>query len=399
MALAVAAMLVRALRRGPLALQQAAEFDRRVYRDQLREIERDKARGVIGPDEAQRLHTEVARRLLEADRAVSGGSAEVVQTGPHSPLILAAVALVIAAGFGIYVQLGAPGTLDQPMTERLKRAEDWRATRPDQAKTEASLPPQPPPENVTAEFRELVERLRVAVAKRPDDLQGHILLARNEANLGNFRAAYMAQERVIALKGDAATVEDQLMQATLMIQAAGGQVSPEAEAIFSAVLQREPGNETALFFGGIVNLQVGRADLAFRLWKTLVETAPANSRWLADVRPRMAELAELAGVRYTLPDAPLPGPGPDADDIEAAESMSPQARQAMIRGMVEGLNDRLATEGGSAAEWARLIAALANLGESGRARAIWQEAQKTFAGREAELAIIRTAAQTAGVAE
>ncbi|MFT7059474.1 MAG: cytochrome c-type biogenesis protein CcmH, partial [Pseudorhodobacter sp.] len=47
MALAVAAMLILALRRSPQVLEQAAQFDRQVYRDQLREIERDLARSVI----------------------------------------------------------------------------------------------------------------------------------------------------------------------------------------------------------------------------------------------------------------------------------------------------------------------------------------------------------------
>jgi cytochrome c-type biogenesis protein CcmH len=396
-ALVVVAVLIKALRQAPSDLHEAAEFDRQVYRDQLREIERDKARGVIGPDEAQRLHSEVARRLLEADRALSSGSRETVKTGPNSAVTVVCVALVVAAGFGLYQYLGAPGTPDQPLTQRLKLAEEGRADRPTQAEVEASLPPQPPLENVAPEFEGLVQKLRDAVAGRPDDLQGQLLLARNEANLGNFAAAYKAQERVIALKGDSATIDDKLMQATLMIQAAGGKVSPEAEAIFRAVLNLAPENDTALFFGGIVNMQVGRADVAFGLWKKLVETAPADSRWLTEVRPRMAELADLAGVRYSLPESTLPGPS--AEDMQAAEGMSPEDRQAMIRGMVEGLNDRLATEGGTAEEWARLIVALANLDEADRARAIWQEAQTNFAGREAELATIRVAAQTAGLTE
>ena len=37
--------------------------------------------------------------------------------------------------------------------------------------------------------------------------------------------------------------------------------------------------------------------------------------------------------------------------------------------MVEGLAERLASEGGSAEEWARLIFALAQLGDADRARA------------------------------
>ena len=71
----------------------------------------------------------------------------------------------------------------------------------------------------------------------------------------------------------------------------------------------------------------------------------------------------------------------------------------MIRGMVEQLSDRLASEGGPAADWARLITSLGVLGEGERAKAILAEAEGRFAGRDADLAVIRAAAVQAGVAE
>ena len=40
-----------------------------IYKDQLSEIERDKARGTLTADEAKRLRTEVSRRILAADDA------------------------------------------------------------------------------------------------------------------------------------------------------------------------------------------------------------------------------------------------------------------------------------------------------------------------------------------
>jgi cytochrome c-type biogenesis protein CcmH len=78
--------------------------------------------------------------------------------------------------------------------------------------------------------------------------------------------------------------------------------------------------------------------------------------------------------------------------------MTPEERMDMIRGMVAGLSDRLATEGGSPDEWARLIRAYGVLGETDRAAAIWAEAQQVFPVEEA-IAPIREAARAAGVAE
>lgn len=391
--LVVAAIFIKALRREAPGDDGAAALDANVYRDQLREIDRDLTRGVVVEDEAKRLRSEVARRLLAADRA---GAAPVIgRTGPSSILVIAALALVIAAGFGGYAILGQPGYGDLPLKTRIQVAEERRAARSDQAALEAALPPRPPLQAVDPDFLILVEKLREAVLKRPDDLQGQTLLARNEANLGNLTAAYKAQARVIELKGADATEVDLLTQATLMVQAADGQVSPEAEALFARVLARNPKNDTALFFTGIVNIQVGRYDLAFRYWREVIETAPENSPWKPEVRAQILGLAEMAGVRYQLPEQTGLS-GPSADDVQAAQDMTPQERQEMIRGMVEGLNDRLASEGGTAEEWARLIGALANLGETDRAQAIWGEAQKVFAGR-AELSFIKQAAVLAGL--
>ncbi|WP_022704532.1 c-type cytochrome biogenesis protein CcmI [Pseudorhodobacter ferrugineus] len=397
--LAVAVILLRAIRQNVDSTLAPEAFDQRVYRDQLAEIERDQARGIIAEDEIKRLRSEVARRLLATDRVEA--VAEVSKSGPRSVWVLGTVALVLAAGFGGYAWLGQPGYGDLPLKARIIIAEERRAERRDQAVLEAALPARPALEAVDPAFVELVEKLRAAVANRPDDLQGQMLLARNEANLGNLTAAYRAQERVLAIKGAEATDADLLTQATLMVQAADGQVSPEAEALFQSVLARSPDNDTALFFTGIVNMQVGRYDLAFAYWKRLQDTAPADSPWRAEVAARMVALAEVAGVKYQPPAASMAPalPGPDADAVAAAQDMSPEERQAMIRGMVEGLNDRLATEGGSAEEWARLITALANLGEKDRAAAIYAEAQKTFAGRTVELSGLRQAAVEAGVGQ
>ncbi len=399
-ALVVVAIMIRALRREVPEAVAHAVFDSQVYRDQLREIERDLGRGVIAEEEADRLRSEVARRLLAADRAEA--SPMNVSAGPASAVVVAVLALIVAAGFGGYAVLGQPGYSDLPLKKRIAVAEDHRANRPGQAGLEAALPPRPALQTADPEFLTLVEKLRDAVANRPDDLQGQQLLARNEANLGNMAAAYKAQERVIAIKGDDATEGDLLTQATLMIQAADGQVSPEAEAILAKVLAGNPKNDTALFFAGIVNMQVGRYDLAFLYWRQVIDSAPENSPWKAEVRARIESLAEVAGARYELPAATVAEAGgalrgPSAEDMQAAQDMTPEERQAMIRSMVEGLNDRLATEGGTAEEWARLITALANLGEETRAGAIWAEAQNNFAGREAELGIINAAAAQAGI--
>ena len=70
-------------------------FDAAVYRDQLGEIDSDRARGLIGGEEAEAARVEVARRLLaadstarSADRAKPGGTRAVSYTHLTLPTIL-----------------------------------------------------------------------------------------------------------------------------------------------------------------------------------------------------------------------------------------------------------------------------------------------------------------------
>jgi len=123
-----------------------------------------------------------------------------------------------------------------------------------------------------------VERLRKAMADRPDDPRGFQLLAENEAALGNFVAAYQAQARLIALKGDTATADDYADYAEMMILAAGGYVSPEAEKALGTALGMDAGNAPALYYIGLMEAQVGRPDRTFAIWRQLLEAAtPCSS--------------------------------------------------------------------------------------------------------------------------
>jgi cytochrome c-type biogenesis protein CcmH len=401
LALCVGLLLVLALIRQQAAEASAAAKDVVVYRDQLAEVDRDLARGVIGAEEAERVRVEVSRRLLAADKAAEGDRSEAA---PRVATLAAAglsVLVVVGGGIGIYFGIGAPGYPDLPLQNRIAAAEAERANRPGQLEVEASLPPgsriELPPAG--EEFTALMQRLRGLVAERPDDLQGHQLLAQNEARLGNFGAAYAAMERVIELKGDAASAQDYVDLADMMILAAGGYVSPEAEAALRAALERDARNGAARYYTGLMLAQTGRPDLAFQLWEQLLQEGPPGAPWIPPIRAQIEDGGRRCRRALRAAAEAPPDRGPTAEDIEAAQEMTPEERMQMIRGMVEGLSDRLANEGGTAEDWARLIGALGVLGDTDQARAIWAEAQTVFAEAPEALDTLRAAAERAGVAE
>ncbi|GAA0301585.1 c-type cytochrome biogenesis protein CcmI [Rhodovulum strictum] len=401
LAAAIAVLLAITLARGRSGDAPAAAYDLQVYRDQLREVERDLARGVITADEAERIRTEVARRVLEADRQLKAQT-----TGTQAPraanLAVGGVLVLLLLGgtWGLYRAVGAPGYPDQPMAARIAEAAEFRATRMRQTEAEETAPPIPVPAP-EPQHMELVERLREAVAERGDDLRGQILLARNEAALGNFAAAHAAQARVIDLKQGRATAEDYATRADMMVLAAGGYVSPEAKAVLEEALNRDPRNGLALYYWGLMHIQTGRPDIAFRVWRELLTVSQPDDPWLGPVHAQIRDLAWFAGDDdYTPPPLPQAGTrGPSAEDIEAAADMTPEQRRQMIVGMVANLSDRLARQGGSPEEWAQLIRALGMLGDTEQAGGIWAEAQQVFAPHPQALETVRAAAIAAGVAE
>lgn len=389
MALGAAAALIRPLlRAGPVA---TAAPDLQIYRDQLAEVDRDLARGLIPPDEAARLKTEVSRRLLEADRAAQAAA----PAGSSGRLLLPAalIALALAAAFFAYDRLGAPGYRDLPLKLRISLSEDLRKSRPSQADAVAKLPPAQPAKPDAA-FAELMDKLRAAMKDRPDDPRGLELLAQNEMLLGNFDAALTAQDALIKVKGDSASASDYAAKAEILIRQANGYVSPEAEAVLVQSLQRDPLNEAARFYSGLMFAQIGRPDQAFKLWRPLLEQGSPDAPWTDMLRAELPGIAAAAGVDY-MPPAAAPGPG--AADIAAAQDMTPEEQQQMIRGMVDQLSTRLASEGGPATDWARLITSLGVLGELDRAEQIWAEAQTRFADHPEDLSVVENAARQAGL--
>lgn len=394
LALVVSATLGIALLRRGAGDEPAAAYDLRVYRDQLRDVDRDLDRGVIAPGDAERIRAEVSRRILAADNQMRREGDESGQPRNASLIVAVLVGVALIGGsLAIYVQLGAPGYDDQPRAARIAMAEALASDRPSQAEIEAQMPaPQPP--QLEEDYARLLDQLRAKVAERPDDLQGHILLSRHEANIGNYAAARAAQARVMELKGENLTAQDHAEMGELLFLSAGGYVSPEAEAELRAALDIDPTYGPARYYWGLMLVQIGRPDMAFDLWEETLRMGPPDAPWLIPIRGQIEEIAWRAGVSYALPEAPT---GPTREDMEAAGEMSAEDREAMISGMVENLAERLQSEGGAVEEWARLINALAVLGEPGRAQAALERAREDHAGDDAALAALDAAASQAGL--
>ena len=387
-----------------LAEDDPAAYDLQVYRDQLREVDRDLQRGVIGADDAAQLRTEIGRKVLDADRRMGQGGER--GGAAHAVWAVAVLAVILIGAGLIYQRDGAPGMADLPLADRFAAAERSYATRPSQAEAEAqaataNTAPATDAPAPDADFAALMDQLRATVAQRPDDPEGLALLARNEARLGNLAAARKAQERLVEVRGDDASAQDLAELAALMVEQAGGLITAESEALIARALALDPRNPQARYMVGLLHAQNGRPDRTFPIWARLLADGPPDAPWIAPIRATITELAWLAGQPdYQPPEAAMPSlPGPDAEQMAAAEDLTPEERQQFIAGMVQRLESRLATEGGTPEEWARLIGSLVQIGNADHAAAIWSEAQSRFAAYPDALATVTAAAAAAGLTE
>ncbi len=377
-ALLVGLVVVLALLRPLLRMQGDAgeASDVVVYRDQLATLDADVARGVVAPEEAETTRVELSRRLLAAADA-----AERAEAATQAPLagtrVIASLstAFVLVGGTAIYLWLGAPGRPDAPLASRADEAQAIAdmAQRPPQAIAEAMVAARTPEPQVPERDRVLLTQLETVLESRPDDAEGLRLLARTYMQLGYHLEGRQAQDRLVTLLGAEARTEDLSALAEFMIVAAGGYVSPEAEAVLDQTLARDPGDPWAGYYKARAELQSGDRTAAGSRLTALVENASTPDTLRAAAADDLARLL---------------APGPDAEAVAAAGDLDPAAQREMAEGMVAGLAARLADEGGTVAEWQRLIRAYRVLGEVDAAEQAMVDARAAFADDAAALDLL-----------
>jgi len=350
----LALVLLPLLRDGAPAPERAA-FDRAVYRDQLRELERDEARGMIGTAEAATARLEIQRRLLgrTAGAAVRPAPPPIDPArSARSPALALALALLLAGSAGsVYMAAGRPELPGQPLAQRVLDPEE-------------------------VQLRLAVAELGRKVTDEPRNGEAWLLLARASAALGQWTDAVEAYREALALVPATPEIRAAALEATVL--AAGGVVAPASQEGFEGVLAEEPANPIARFYLAAAHAQAGRHDAAIAGWQALAADLPAGVSIRDEVARRVAASARAAGI--AAPPIPPPAEPPDQ-----------AAREEMIRGMVARLAARLEEEPDDADGWQRLGRAYSVMGEQEKAV---QAYARAGALRPDDMAIALAEAQT-----
>lgn len=326
-----------------------------VYRDQLDEIERDRRAGLIADSEAEAARIEISRRLLAA--ADSAGKTDAkAAIAPiwrkRAAALVALILLPLLAG-ALYIRLGSPQLPGAPLAGRLDA----------------------PLENRSIES--MVAQVEAHLEKNPNDGQGWQVVAPVYMRMGRFNDAVRARANTIRLLGTSADREADLGEA--QVAAANGVVTADAKATFDRALKADAGNIKAQYFTGLAAEQDGRPEEAARVWRAMLAKAPANAPYRTLIQRSLARVEPKAPA--VEPNAPPQGP--TQDDMAAAQQLTPEQRQEMIRGMVNRLAERLKTDASDFEGWLRLVRAYAVMGDKDKAREAAQSARGAI-GDDAE---------------
>ena len=115
--------LALAMLLAPLFLRRSGPASREiynlaVYRDQLAEVERDVARGVLAPEHAEAARAEIARRILALKPAEAGADPNPAGPMGSRAALTVAILLLPVAAMMLYWRLGSPSLPDRPFAAR-----------------------------------------------------------------------------------------------------------------------------------------------------------------------------------------------------------------------------------------------------------------------------------------
>ena len=302
----------------------------RVYRDQLKELDRDKADGRISAGEADAARAEIARRLIAADSKARARSERSDNDGGVAARRLIAVLALLGIpilALSLYLWLGSPTLPGAPLAARLSAP-----IAPDDIET-------------------MIAKVEEHLVRQPEDGRGWDVIAPIFLRIGRLEEAKQAYRNAIRLLGP--SVARQTGLAESIFASEGGIVTADARTAFEAAHALDSGAPAPRFYLALAAEQEGKKAAAAAAWRALLADTSSESPWREPIEQALARVAS--------DQSP---PGPSEQQIAAAAEMNATDREAMVEDMVNRLAARLKDQPQDVEGWLRLIRSYVVLGRT-----------------------------------
>ena len=221
-ALCLAVVLVPLVRASTPKGDRSA-FDVEIYRDQLKQLDRDVEAGVLVAEDAEGARLEVSRRLLAAAPDVDGlhnDRAEVKSLATRLATLVVALC-VPGIALSIYLSVGSPSLPGQPLVARQQAPAGQQ------------------------DMEALILKVEVHLRNNPDDARGWKIIAPAYLQQRRFRDAASAYARSMELQErDAETLSN---YGEALVLAEQGLVTEKARAAFKEAAARDKSQFKAKF--------------------------------------------------------------------------------------------------------------------------------------------------------
>jgi cytochrome c-type biogenesis protein CcmH len=288
-----------------------------VYRDQLKEMEADRASGLLADDQFRTAKLELEARLAE-DALVQDVASKPAASGNRLLGYSLGVLLPIAA-FGIYFWLGNPASL-------------IAIPVPQSDATQPAMAGAPPGHDIAT----LIQKVEEKVKASPDDGEAWTMLAKSYAVAERWPDALRAYQKASELLPQDASVLTGYAEAMAINN--NRVLAGKPMELVQQALKLEPDNIKGLELSGVNALQERKYAEASSYFKRMLTLLPPESPYAQDILSAQKEAEQMAHPGIAGLDN-LSSPPP------ASETPPPMASGATIKGSVDiapALKSRLA---------------------------------------------------------
>ncbi len=250
-----------------------------ILRDQMGELDRDVASGLIAREQYDVARRELEQRVIEESRAAPAPKSASVPLRGGAKIAVALAGVIPIAAVAIYFGLGNRDAFDPAVQ-----------TAQNPASHELS----------GQQVEEMVAKLAARLEKEPDNAEGWLILARSYYSLGRMSEATRAFARVTQLMPDNAEVLANYADATAAVE---GTLDGKAKGLIERALKVDPTQWKALALAGTAAFNRKDYATAIGYWENTKKSVPADSQLAQSIDASIAEARELGGLKSALAQA------------------------------------------------------------------------------------------------